>query len=119
LARRDRHEQHQTVSRVAADSSDADRPHHDSVPAKPGILIVTDRRTFLKASAAGVAAVLTPLPPLPTVERGSEQVRLGVASSPLRKFTRAKAMQMVIALVTPCVYVKSVHLPSELVPEEF
>jgi len=49
-------------------------------------LSVTDRRTFLKASAAGVAAVLTPLPPLHAVERGSEQVRLGVASYSLRKF---------------------------------
>ncbi len=72
----------------------------------------------MKASAAGVAAVLTPLPPLHTVERGSEQVRLGVARYSLRKFTRAQAIEMVIALGTPYINLKSVHLPYELAPEE-
>jgi len=79
---------------------------------------VTDRRTFLRASAAGVAAVLTPLPPLHAVERGSEQVRLGVASYSLRKFSRAQAIEMVKALGTPYINLKSVHLPFELAPEE-
>jgi len=79
---------------------------------------VTDRRTFLRASAAGVAAVLTPLPSLHAVERGSEQVRLGVASYSLRKFSRAQAIEMVKALGTPYINLKSVHLPFELAPEE-
>jgi sugar phosphate isomerase/epimerase len=79
---------------------------------------VTDRRTFLKASAAGVATVLTPLPPLHVVERGSEGVRLGVASYSLRKFPRAQAIEMVKALGTPYINLKSVHLPYELAPEE-
>lgn len=79
---------------------------------------MTDRRTFLKASAAGVATVLTPLPPLHVVERGSEGVRLGVASYSLRKFPRAQAIEMVKALGTPYINLKSVHLPYELAPEE-
>ncbi len=79
---------------------------------------VTDRRTFLKASAAGVAAVLTPLPPLHNVERGSEGVRLGVASYSLRNFPRAKAIEMVQALGTPFINLKSVHLPYDLTPDD-
>ncbi len=79
---------------------------------------MTDRRTFLKASAAGVATVLTPLPPLHVVERGSEGLRLGVASYSLRNFPRAKAIEMVKALGTPYINLKSVHLPFELSPAE-
>ena len=84
---------------------------------------MTDRRTFLKASTAGVAAVLVPhplVPPLHGVERGTggEAVKLGVASYSLRNFPRAKAIEMVKALGTPYINLKSVHLPYELPPEE-
>ncbi len=73
-----------------------------------------DRRTFLTTSLA----VLTPWPPLHNVERGNEQVRLGVASYSLRKFTRAQVIEMVKALGTPYINLKSVHLPYELPPDE-
>jgi len=75
---------------------------------------VPDRRTFLTATLA----VLTPWPPLHTVERGNEGVRLGVASYSLRKFTRAQVIEMVKALGTPYINLKSVHLPYELPPDE-
>ena len=51
-------------------------------------------------------------------ERGDVGVKLGVASYSLRKFTRAQAIEMVIALGTPYINLKSVHLPYELAPEE-
>jgi len=79
---------------------------------------VADRRTFLKTSAAGVAGVLTPWPALSVPERGDVSVRLGVASYSLRNFPRAQAIEMVKALGTPYVNLKSVHLPYELAPEE-
>jgi sugar phosphate isomerase/epimerase len=78
---------------------------------------VSDRRTFLTTSVAGVAAVLSPWAPL-----GSSPpdlgVRLGVASYSLRNFPRAKAIEMVKALGTPYINLKSVHLPYELPPDE-
>jgi sugar phosphate isomerase/epimerase len=78
---------------------------------------VTDRRTFLTTSVAGVAAVLSPWAPL-----GSSPpdlgVRLGVASYSLRNFPRAKAIEMVQAIGTPYINLKSVHLPYELPPDE-
>jgi len=45
-------------------------------------------------------------------------VKLGVASYSLRNFPRAKAIEMVKALGTPYINLKSVHLPYELPPEE-
>jgi len=45
-------------------------------------------------------------------------VRLGVASYSLRNFPRAKAIEMVQALGTPYVNLKSVHLPYDLAPAE-
>jgi sugar phosphate isomerase/epimerase len=45
-------------------------------------------------------------------------VRLGVASYSLRNFPRAKAIEMVQALGTPYINLKSVHLPYELPPAE-
>ena len=50
--------------------------------------------------------------------KGSEGVRLGVASYSLRNFPRAKAIEMVQALGTPYINLKSVHLPYELPPDE-
>ena len=82
-----------------------------------------DRRTFLKTSAAAVltpwpAIVTSPPDPLSLPERGGVGGKLGVASYSLRKFTRAQAIEMVIALGTPYINLKSVHLPYELAPEE-
>ncbi len=82
-----------------------------------------DRRTFLTTSAV---AVLTPWPaigtsppdPLSVPERGDVGVKLGVASYSLRNFPRAKAIEMVQALGTPYINLKSVHLPYELPPDE-
>src|SRR5439155_5301784 len=93
------------------------------VSPEPGVLSVPDRRTFLKTSAA---AVLTPWPaigtsppdPLSVPERGDVGVKLGVASYSLRNFPRAKAIEMVQALGTPYINLKSVHLPYELPPDE-
>ena len=87
---------------------------------------MTDRRTFLKASAAGAFAAITPWPavvssppgPLSVPERGNDVLKLGVASYSLRNFPRAKAIEMVQALGTPYVNLKSVHLPYELPPDE-
>ncbi|HEY3220396.1 MAG TPA: sugar phosphate isomerase/epimerase [Gemmatimonadales bacterium] len=45
-------------------------------------------------------------------------LRLGVASYSLRNFPRAKAIEMVKALGTPYINLKSVHLPYELPPDE-
>ena len=45
-------------------------------------------------------------------------MRLGVASYSLRKFPRAQAIEMVKALGTPYINLKSVHLPYELAPQE-
>jgi sugar phosphate isomerase/epimerase len=86
---------------------------------------VTDRRTFLTTSAAGVAAALTPWPPLPLAPlgagssgEGEPDVKLGVASYSLRKFPRDRAIEMIKALGTRYVNLKSVHLPYELPPAE-
>ncbi|PYP07978.1 MAG: sugar phosphate isomerase/epimerase [Gemmatimonadetes bacterium] len=86
---------------------------------------VPDRRTFLTAS---LAAVLTPSFPLSRKagpegsegerEPGGEGLKLGVASYSLRKFTRAQVIEMVKALGTPYINLKSVHLPYELPPDE-
>jgi len=86
-------------------------------------LSVADRRTFLKTSAAGVLAAWPPLgssppDPLSVPERGDVGVKLGVASYSLRNFPRVKAIEMVKALGTPYVNLKSVHLPYELAPDE-
>jgi sugar phosphate isomerase/epimerase len=89
----------------------------------PGV----SRRTFFGAGLAGLAGAaltpsipldLTPCPPLHNVERGNEGVRLGVASYSLRNFSRAQAIEMVKALGTPYINLKSVHLPYELTPAE-
>ncbi|HEV8383057.1 MAG TPA: sugar phosphate isomerase/epimerase [Gemmatimonadales bacterium] len=88
-----------------------------------------DRRTFLTTSVAALAGLtrpgLTPWPPhassppdpLSVPERGDVGVKLGVASYSLRNFPRAKAIEMVKALGTPYVNLKSVHLPYELPAE--
>ena len=83
------------------------------------------RRTFLKVAALGVAgtglvehgaahnAFAATLDFLDRSGSGASpaQLRLGVASYSLRKFSREKAIQMTKALGTPYINLKSVHLP--------
>src|SRR6266576_967374 len=82
------------------------------------------RRAFLTATAVGVTgAALTPSFPLSKLWRGGqgvrpEPLRLGVASYSLRNFSRDKAIEMVKALGTQYINLKSVHLPYELSPAE-
>ncbi len=84
-----------------------------------------DRRTFLTTTAAILAPRMTS--PLSGTERGTggedsgrggEGLKLGVASYSLRNFPRARATEMVQALGTPYINLKSVHLPYDLSPEE-
>ncbi|HET8655352.1 MAG TPA: sugar phosphate isomerase/epimerase [Longimicrobiaceae bacterium] len=87
-----------------------------------------ERRGFLRAAAAGaagVAALGLPAPARAERRAGREGgpapaggVRLGVASYSLRNFPRAKAIEMIQALRTPYVNIKSVHLPYDLSPAE-
>jgi sugar phosphate isomerase/epimerase len=81
---------------------------------------VPDRRTFLKTSAAGVAAATFGVPAGAQAAAGTPPapVRLGVASYSLREFPRAQAITMVKALGTPYINLKSVHVPYELAPED-
>jgi sugar phosphate isomerase/epimerase len=87
---------------------------------------MADRRTFLTTSVAAALGASLPVPlphPLsPSPQRGEGgregEVRLGVASYSLRNFPRAKAIEMVQALGTPYINLKSVHLPYELPPAE-
>lgn len=86
------------------------------------------RRDFLALSALGLtacAARLGPAGPAPVArsERSgtpgsAADIRLGVASYSLRNFPRAKMIEMVKALRTPWVNLKSFHLPYELSPAE-
>ena len=86
------------------------------------------RRAFLTATAASVAgAGLTPSFPLSTLWKRGQRVgsaappaplQLGVASYSLRNFPRDKAIEMVKALGTPYINLKSVHLPYELSLEQ-
>ena len=76
------------------------------------------RRTFLGAAALGATALhpalgtAAPARALGAADAGA--VRLGVASYSLRNFPRARALEMVRALGTPYVNLKSVHLPYDL-----
>lgn len=78
----------------------------------------TSRRRFLLTAAAGAAAVAAGRPTAAFARSGAvmrkEALRLGVASYSLRQFSRAEAIEMVKALRTPFVNIKSVHLPYEL-----
>jgi sugar phosphate isomerase/epimerase len=85
------------------------------------------RRAFLRAAAlggAGLAAGLSGCSPAVSTAapraNGSPTglPRLGVASYSLRRFPRERAIQMVRALGTPYVNIKSFHLEYELPPEE-
>src|SRR5207253_135122 len=79
---------------------------------------------FQPATGLGVAgAALTPSFSLSRLWRGGqgvrpEPLRLGVASYSLRNFPREKAIEMVKALGTPYINLKSMHLPYELSRDE-
>ncbi len=82
------------------------------------------RRTFIGASAAGLAGVAIgapatrpPQPPQPP-QPPPTSFSLGIASYSLRNFPRDKAIEMVKALGTPYVNFKSVHLPFESSPDQ-
>ena len=85
------------------------------------------RRDFLALAALGAAGWAARVVPDATAgvsgqgsgTAGSPAgVRLGVASYSLRNFPRAKAIEMVKALRTPWVNLKSFHLPYESSPAE-
>jgi sugar phosphate isomerase/epimerase len=91
------------------------------------------RRAFLRravAGAAGAAGAALGVPAAgvaraqphgaarPTGTQRAEALRLGVASYSLREFPRDRAIEMIRALRTPYVNVKSFHLPYELSPQE-
>ena len=88
------------------------------------------RRDFLALAALGAAGCATgalrgaPAPAATAARHGlvnpgsAADLRLGVASYSLRNFPRTKAIEMVRALRTPWVNLKSVHLPYELSPDD-
>src|SRR5919106_564173 len=81
------------------------------------------RRGFLTTTVAGVAGAAlggSPSFPLSASRKGAQGVKLqlGVASYSLRKFPRAKAIEMVKSLGTRYVNLKSVHLPYDLSPDD-
>src|SRR3954463_8137102 len=78
------------------------------------------RRTFLSAlgvSAAG-AMSMGHTGRLHASAPHTAAIKLGVASYSLRNFPREKAIEMVRALRSPYVNLKSVHAPSEASPAE-
>jgi sugar phosphate isomerase/epimerase len=81
------------------------------------------RRGFLKTAVAGVAGAALGMPAAAQIgaapnatARAPDPLKLGVASYSLRKFPRDKAIEMVKALHTPYINIKSFHLPYELSP---
>jgi sugar phosphate isomerase/epimerase len=71
-----------------------------------------NRRDLLKTAALGAASAFLPA----WTRRGA--VQLGVASYSLRKFDRAKAIEMVKACGTRFINIKSFHLPYTLSAEQ-
>jgi sugar phosphate isomerase/epimerase len=82
----------------------------------------TSRRAFVKAAVAGAAGAALGLPrpgrAAAQAAPPADALKLGVASYSLRQFPRAEAIEMVKALRTPYINIKSVHLPYELSPAE-
>ena len=93
------------------------------------------RRSFLTTAAATVAGAAIGSAPLrPRARRRTRrslrldddssppppqrEIRLGVASYSLRKFPLDKALEMVKALRTPYINLKSMHVPYEKSPDE-
>lgn len=75
----------------------------------------TNRRTFF-GTAVALAAVSQSESAIARVSGGN--LKLGVASYSLRKFSRAEAIDMLLKLEVSCVSIKSFHLPYETSPEE-
>jgi sugar phosphate isomerase/epimerase len=88
----------------------------------PDVRPSVPRRDFLSTSAAAVASVALgartathlPQPPQPP----PTSLHLGIASYSLRNFPRDKAIEMMKALGTRYVNLKSVHLPFDLSPDQ-
>jgi sugar phosphate isomerase/epimerase len=95
----------------------------------PGV----SRRGFVSVAAAAVLAPLVPISedvvrsPSPegregqgvrTGAGGTQGLKLGVASYSLRKFSLDQALEMVQALGTPYINLKSVHLPYDMALEQ-
>jgi sugar phosphate isomerase/epimerase len=90
------------------------------------------RRDFLARTALGLAGAVLARParalathdalvdddPAATRFSPTGALKLGVASYSLRNFTRDKAISMVVALHTPWINLKSVHLPYDLSPTD-
>ena len=80
------------------------------------------RRAFLMTTAAGVAGiarVAREAAPTGAASAAPETtLKLGVATYSLREFPRAAAIEMIRALRTPYVNIKSMHLPYTLSPAE-
>src|ERR1022692_110758 len=74
-----------------------------------------NRRGFL--AAAGLASLGTPAR-APAADETSGAIKLGVASSSLREYSRALAIRCIKELRTPYVSVKEFHLPYRSSPEE-
>jgi sugar phosphate isomerase/epimerase len=76
------------------------------------------RRSFLAATATSLAALANAYPRAayaarPGLAHAAGTVKLGIASYSLRKFPRAKALEMMKTLRTPYANFKSVHVPYE------
>lgn len=79
------------------------------------------RRRLLKLAALGAAGLALPARAVAGRSAGPDgaaSLRLGVASYSLRAFDRDRAIDMIRALRTPYVNIKSFHLPYELSPDE-
>ena len=76
------------------------------------------RRAFLLTTAAGVAGIAPvareAAPTGAALAASETTLKLGVASYSLREFPRAAAIEMIRALRTPYVNIKSMHLPYTL-----
>ncbi|MGW8180882.1 MAG: sugar phosphate isomerase/epimerase family protein [bacterium] len=75
----------------------------------------TNRRTFIGTAVALAAAHQAPYA-LPRNAPGD--LRLGVASYSLRKFSRKDAIEIIQELEVSCVSIKSFHLPYQISPDE-
>jgi len=77
-----------------------------------------NRRNLLLGSAGLAGLALAKLGARPDAPQKSYDLKLGVASYSLRKFSRTQAIQMIKELGTPYVNIKEFHLPYKGTPEE-
>ena len=81
----------------------------------------TSRRSFIMTSIAGAIGATWMVPGAARAglpRRREDALKLGVASYSLREFPRGEAIEMIQALRTPYVNIKSFHLPYELTAAE-